>query len=550
MDDSLVTPSFSSVTSVFEQYGVIHVHDNPEVVGASRVEDHITRCAMQDVFELSTNTQAPALLCDPMSPPSEDEAEGKSAPSKKRTRGRTAAKDHNFARIVEHGRWRILIGQTPTTIRKKQWSKLKESEKCADGITLAQRVLRATPEERLTILKKMYRRDLDTGLHEKLDDILSKPADPLPDEPKKGGSSKKTVPKLQAGKSHPKKGPKKTRQSKPSTSKKQASMRKYIKRGVLYNDQDDTQPSTSSRKQPHGLDPVSSDDSSYDIGAKVSPAKVRATQRRRRGGLSGRNRTQQQNTVSFSMFDEEDDTAVLSVSRKVSVGRTESIKDKPGTSAMEDVDGLLQELGRKRTNEGIVGKSASAKLAPVTKRTKGASVSENKAANLSVLDDIFSEPDDSEKKKRKPPPRHGQRLRTEKTGSRNQQTNATGLAGSSRPNITRNPRASTSSDAFSDLMNDSTLADDEVDCFGEPTQWKKRHKVRKTAAKNVDRLLQETTDDYHHLFVSGRLVKKRQREKVVEHERGRVRCVEQVEVDRVGLRRTVSSEVDPSASLF
>nr|KAG5713963.1 hypothetical protein BaRGS_020291 [Batillaria attramentaria] len=66
-DDSMKTPSFSSVSSVFEECGVIHVHDNPQVVGASRVEDYMSRCAVQDVFELKINTQAPALLCDPLS---------------------------------------------------------------------------------------------------------------------------------------------------------------------------------------------------------------------------------------------------------------------------------------------------------------------------------------------------------------------------------------------------------------------------------------------------------------------------------------------------
>ena len=47
--------------------GVIHLHDNRRVVAASRAEDHVSRCAVQDVFELHQNSQDPALNCDPLS---------------------------------------------------------------------------------------------------------------------------------------------------------------------------------------------------------------------------------------------------------------------------------------------------------------------------------------------------------------------------------------------------------------------------------------------------------------------------------------------------
>ena len=43
--------------------GVVHLHENQRMIGGSRVEDHISRCALQDVYELQQNSQQPAALC-------------------------------------------------------------------------------------------------------------------------------------------------------------------------------------------------------------------------------------------------------------------------------------------------------------------------------------------------------------------------------------------------------------------------------------------------------------------------------------------------------
>lgn len=46
---------------------VLHVLKNRQIVGGSRAEDHMSRCAIQDVFELHQNSQAPAAFCQPLS---------------------------------------------------------------------------------------------------------------------------------------------------------------------------------------------------------------------------------------------------------------------------------------------------------------------------------------------------------------------------------------------------------------------------------------------------------------------------------------------------
>lgn len=52
---------------LLDNCGVIHIHENVKVVGGSRAEDHMTRCAIADVFELHQNSQELAVQCGPMS---------------------------------------------------------------------------------------------------------------------------------------------------------------------------------------------------------------------------------------------------------------------------------------------------------------------------------------------------------------------------------------------------------------------------------------------------------------------------------------------------
>lgn len=47
--------------------GVVHIHENVKVVGGSRAEDHMSKCAVSDVYELHQNSQDLAVQCEPMS---------------------------------------------------------------------------------------------------------------------------------------------------------------------------------------------------------------------------------------------------------------------------------------------------------------------------------------------------------------------------------------------------------------------------------------------------------------------------------------------------
>ena len=52
-------------SAVSENCSVAHTHCNRELIGGSKAEDHMTRCAMEDVFERHQGSQMPAMACDP-----------------------------------------------------------------------------------------------------------------------------------------------------------------------------------------------------------------------------------------------------------------------------------------------------------------------------------------------------------------------------------------------------------------------------------------------------------------------------------------------------
>ena len=45
---------------ITEECGVDFIHSNLKIVGGSRVEDHVSKIAVRDVYELFQNSQQPA----------------------------------------------------------------------------------------------------------------------------------------------------------------------------------------------------------------------------------------------------------------------------------------------------------------------------------------------------------------------------------------------------------------------------------------------------------------------------------------------------------
>ena len=364
-------------------------------------------------------------------------------------------------------------------------------------------------------------------------------------------------------------GRRKVSQSKTTPAQKRPVRRKRAAPGLLYDNLDDTQPSQPPRKRTNPLeDDPSSDDSGFDIGAKVSPAKVKVTPRKRRGGTLCSGRTQPQSVISPASFDRTDKAATST--NKVSWKVPDSAMDIPpydsSSDVAEDIDGLLQELGQKPTNTALCPKdlkrSSATKPAPFRGQKRGGTnlpkdadtvSSAGGKPKFSVLDDIFLDPDDCHLRKQRPPPKRGQTSRTETSAGiqwKDSTVDHSATPSTSRLKSVGRTGASTSSEVFPDLMNNSTLLDDDVDCFGELAQCTKRQQKRKAPTRKIDRLLQETTDDYLQLFESGRLVKKRQRKTSAGQTGDRGLAEREEEVSKREFKRLESSELDPSGSLF
>ena len=82
-------------------------------------------------------------------------------------------------------------------------------------------------------------------------------------------------------------------------------------------------------------------------------------------------------------------------------------------------------------------------------------------------------------------------------------------------------------------LEDSTLKDDNYDCFDDPKLWKKRKRKERDKGNVVDRLIRVSDSDYNDLFTSGKLKKK-----------------ESKTSKRNNRRDSEKSEFDGSASLF
>lgn len=56
-------------------------------------------------------------------------------------------------------------------------------------------------------------------------------------------------------------------------------------------------------------------------------------------------------------------------------------------------------------------------------------------------------------------------------------------------------------------LDDSTLKDDNYDCFDDPKLWKKKKRKEPDKRNLVDRLIEDSDADFNDLFTSGKLKK-------------------------------------------
>ncbi|XP_067677911.1 DNA excision repair protein ERCC-6-like 2 [Haliotis asinina] len=479
--DASVNQSFTSINSVFEKCGVMHVHENPKVVGASRAENYMSRCAIQDVYELHQNSQAPAMEVDPYSDSSEDETptppQLKKGGSRGRGRGRKAGPDHNTPKAIEHGSCRVLIGQTPAAIRRQHFAKMADCES-ADQLALAETILRGDAASRLQMLREFYTQEhphLEEVVNTSLTIIKTDESSVLSSNVKKTNSVIKGQERKTASKSQTKGRPKKSKQ------------------GLTFMDFDDSESQSIPQPKPgpSRLDHDESDLSSMEVGKAISPRGATTRMRTPRGRWT---KSQGQSLATKTVVESDFGSLFESVPQRLNKQSKER-EQKPTDTELtfsetvnvdevkvpfirdegSNVDELLFQIGREKEK----------KLLQDAKE-------DDDQLGVSILDDLFT----TSTSQRKPAPPKAKK-----------NENSCDLF---------SPESSTSekdADFTSDLLNESTLADDSIDCFSEHKKWKKRKASPgktpgKSPGRRVQRLLQESTDDFEKLLESGKLRKK------------------------------------------
>ncbi|XP_003468448.3 DNA excision repair protein ERCC-6-like 2 isoform X4 [Cavia porcellus] len=145
---------------------VAYVHSNQNVIGSSKAENHMSRWATRDVFELQQFSQLPANVAVCSSKPSEVKASVDTVAPKK-TDQLWSGEGISFPLFVSHpvrqkvkkvcrtDQATFIIGETPKGIRRKQFEEMASYFNSSIK-EFAKHITDATSEERQEMLKDFY----------------------------------------------------------------------------------------------------------------------------------------------------------------------------------------------------------------------------------------------------------------------------------------------------------------------------------------------------------------------------------------------------------
>ncbi|KAJ8040811.1 DNA excision repair protein ERCC-6-like 2 [Holothuria leucospilota] len=159
---------------VFRECGVAYVHSNLKVIGASKVEDHVSKTALHDVYENEQFSQEPAFCKVPTlekdSDAESDDVEIKVKKKSKRKdreereevsllRRKKKKRERKPAMVATHrimGETTLFLGQTPLGIRKEQFKNMAKKLGFASAEKLAETITRSSDETCKEMLTKFY----------------------------------------------------------------------------------------------------------------------------------------------------------------------------------------------------------------------------------------------------------------------------------------------------------------------------------------------------------------------------------------------------------
>ncbi|KAM6036116.1 DNA excision repair protein ERCC-6-like 2 isoform 1-T1 [Theristicus caerulescens] len=147
---------------------VAYIHSNQNVVGSSKAENHLSRWAVRDVFQLKQFSQLPAnvAVCSAKKNEENPEDTGKKNLIKGRQEKLAINKQHHLyvmhpvtqknKKVHRVGSTTFLIGKTPKGIRRTQFEEMVSHFNMASVEELAEHIAKATSETRQKMLKEFY----------------------------------------------------------------------------------------------------------------------------------------------------------------------------------------------------------------------------------------------------------------------------------------------------------------------------------------------------------------------------------------------------------
>ncbi|KAM4807986.1 LOW QUALITY PROTEIN: DNA excision repair protein ERCC-6-like 2 [Rhinophrynus dorsalis] len=141
---------------------VAYIHSNQNVVGSSKAENHMSRWAVRDVFELNQFSQLPANITACKIKKIRHVSDESSSPN---TMEDLATKSYNTLKYpVIHMQKEVrsmeeitfLVGETPNAIRKKQFEEMVAHFNMSSAEQLAQHIISTKAETRQDMLREFY----------------------------------------------------------------------------------------------------------------------------------------------------------------------------------------------------------------------------------------------------------------------------------------------------------------------------------------------------------------------------------------------------------
>lgn len=456
-DNEVECATYSSVGDLFDHCGVLHVHENRKVVGSSKAEDHMSKCAIQDVYELHQNLQIPAAYCQPFSE-SDEESDFDVKTLTARSGRKKKGFDYNSARTMVIGNAKVLIGQTPRAIRQKEFKKMSQHCGIGDLTELAENILKGSVNERMDMLKEFYGSQ-NIEYRQIFEISETETLSPSPQNiTKSSRKQKKFVTK------------------KNQRSRKRSKFNQTL--GISYDNSDSESQTKNARQE---IDSLKCSEGSWDIGKKITPKshKKLSANTRLRSSKSQKICTK----TSNSCYQTENTS-------KTKHYYVEEVYHSHSNSDSES-DGINSEILLKTMVKKTNSHEESFDYVKVEK-DKEKDVTEQ---DMSVLDDIFLNKGSSNQRKRKPPP--GKKQTVKNKNLDDLLTDDSSIMDES-----------SCTDEVDGILDESTLKDEMFDCFGDPQKWKKRKRKKdKSALSAVERLIIEGDEEYEQLFTSGKMKK-------------------------------------------